>query len=402
MKPSTLPYPLLGEADLSGKRVLLRAGFDVPITDGKVTDTSRIDALVPTMQHILQNAASLVIMAHQGRPKDTPDPLFSQKPLVEVLQRLLKADVAFADSCTGDTALAAAKALKPGQVLLLENLRFDAREKKNDPVFAKELAALADIYVDDAFTNCHRSHASMVGVPQHLPSYMGLNLEQEVRHLTAVTEHPEHPVTLIISGAKMETKIPVIAYFSDKGDDVLVGGCIANTFIAAQGNAMGKSKFEEKWTQRCTELMNESKQEGRAKICVPCDGVVAVQPTEIAEKSNRFVDDIAPDSAIYDLGQETVDRFISIIEKSRTIIWNGPLGLYEIPQFSQATRGIAEAVAAACKRGATAILGGGDTIDFHTRYGMPLDAYTYVSTGGGAMLEFIGGGELPALKALRK
>jgi 3-phosphoglycerate kinase len=402
MTTKVLPYPLLSEAHLSGKRVLLRAGFDVPIEDGKVVDSSRIDAVLPTMKFILNGGASLILMAHQGRPKDVPDPVFSQKPLVPVLEKLLGTTVVFADSCTGESAKKAAAALKPGEVLLLENLRFDPREKKNDPEFAKAIASLADVYVNDAFTNCHRTHASMVGVPALLPSYMGLQLEEEITHLTKATQTPEQPVALIISGAKMETKIPVIEHFLDKGNDVLIGGCIANTFIAARGFDVGNSKYEEEWVEKCQELMLESELAGKAKIHVPRDVVLASEATETAVKVDLPVEDIEGDMAIYDIGKVSIERFSAIIAKAKTIIWNGPLGLYELNRFSHATKRIAEAVAKACKGGATVILGGGDTIDFHTRYGYPLDAYTYVSTGGGAMLEFIGGGELPALKALRK
>ncbi|OGJ59509.1 phosphoglycerate kinase [Candidatus Peribacteria bacterium RIFCSPHIGHO2_01_FULL_55_13] len=395
-----LPYPLLKDAPLKGRRVLVRAGFDVPIENGKVVDPSRIETLLPTMQAILQGGASLILMAHQGRPKDKPDPVFSQKPLVPVLETLLKTKVLFADSCTGDSAKKAAAALKPGEVLLLENLRFDPREKKNDPAFAQELASLGDLYVNDAFTNCHRAHASMVGVPKLLPSFMGLQLEEEITHLTKATEHPQKPVVLIISGAKMETKIPVIEHFLNKGDDVLIGGCVANTFIAARGFDVGESKYEEEWMEKCQELMLQSELAGKAKIHVPRDVVVASEATETATKLDLPVEDILGDMAIYDIGKVSIERFIAVIEKAKTIIWNGPLGLYELNRFSHATKRIAEAVAKACKGGATAILGGGDTIDFHTRYKYPIDAYTYVSTGGGAMLEFIGGKELPALSAL--
>ncbi len=402
MKSSTLPYPLLREADLSGKRVLLRAGFDVPITDGNVSDTSRIDALVPTMQAILKGGASLVIMAHQGRPDNKPDLAFTQRPIVAVLEKHLERKVAFADSCSGEETRKLAEGLQPGDVLLLENLRFDPREKKNDPAFASELADLADVYVNDAFTNCHRKHASMVGVTEHLPSFMGLNLEKEVRHLTAVTEAPEHPVTLIISGAKMETKIPVIRHFMRKGDDVLLGGCIANAFVAASGCGIGRSKCETESIPTCRELLGQSGVDGSARIHVPTDAVVAPDPAHPEAAGDASTDAIPEALAMLDIGPLTADAYADRIAKSKTIIWNGPLGCYEIERFSHATRRVAEAIALACRNGATAVLGGGDTIDFHTRYGYPLDAYTYVSTGGGAMLEFIGGGELPALKALRK
>jgi phosphoglycerate kinase len=394
-------YPTLANADLQGKKVLLRAGFDVPIENDVVEDASRIEALVPTMRHILDAGASLIIMAHQGRPNGKVDPEFTQKPIVEVLKKLLKTEVHFAESCTGPAATEASHALKPGQVLLLENLRYDPREEKNDAAFAKELASLGEIYVNDAFTNCHRAHASMVGVPALLPSYMGLQLEQEVKNLSRVTEDPRRPVTLIVSGAKMETKVPVIEHFLSIGDDVLLGGAIANTFMAARGFDVGASLYEQEFVEKAQEIMLESEKEEGAKICVPRDAVVATEASEDAEKLDLPLEDIGGDMKILDIGKVTLERYVQIIQASGMIVWNGPLGLYEINHFSHATKRIAEAMAAATKRGAVTIVGGGDTIDFHTRYKYDLSAYTFVSTGGGAMLEFIGGTPLPALEALK-
>ncbi len=402
MLTMSVTYPTLQDADFKGKKVLLRAGFDVPLEHGKVGDSTRIEALVPTMQHILQHGGALIILSHQGRPKGTPDPEFSQKPLVPILEQLLKAPVAFAESCTGSAATTAAAALKPGEVLLLENLRYDPREEKNDEGFAKELAALGDIYVNDAFTNCHRAHASMVGIPKLLPSYMGLQLAEEVQHLSGVIDNPKRPLTLIVSGAKMETKVPVIEHFLKKGDNILLGGAIANTFIAARGFDVAKSKFEEAFVEKAQEIMLESEKEGRAKISIPRDGVVATKPDEQAEKLNLPLENVVGDMCIFDIGKVTIERYIQLIRASGTIVWNGPLGLYEFNRFSHATKRIAEAVAAATKDGAVSIIGGGDTIDFHTRYGYDLSAYSFVSTGGGAMLEFIAGAPLPALEALAK
>lgn len=393
-------YPVLRDADWKGKRVLVRAGFDVPIENGRVTDSKRIEAVVPTIAHILQAGGSVILLAHQGRPKDAPDPAFSQKPLVPVLEELLGVPVSFAESCTGPVAQQAAKALRPGEVLLLENLRFDPREKRNDPGFARELAALGDAYVNDAFANCHRAHASMVGLPKLLPSFMGIRLEQEVSSLRKVLEDPARPVTLIISGAKMETKIPVIEHFLEKGDDVLLGGCIANTFIAARGFDVGASTYEADWVERAQDIMLESEKEHCAKVHVPRDVVVATAASEDAQKLDLPVEDIEGDMAIFDIGKVTVERYIGVIRKAGTVVWNGPLGLYELNRFSHATKRIAEAIAEATQRGALTVIGGGDTIDFHERYGYPLDAYTFVSTGGGAMLEYISGKPLPALEAL--
>ncbi len=395
-------YRTLTQAKLKGKRVLLRAGFDVPVENGKVTDSTRIEAIVPTMRFILDAGATLIIMAHQGRPKDGPDPQFSQKPLVPVLEKLLKATVHFADDCIGPAAEKAVKAAKVGEVVLLENLRFHPEEKKNEPGFAQALASLGDIYVNDAFTNAHRAHASMVGVPSILPGYMGLQLEQEVKHLSAVLEHPKKPLTLIVSGAKMETKVPVIQRFLKQGDTILLGGCIANTFIAARGFSVGNSKYDESAIELARDLMLESEKPGRAKVLVPWDAVVATEIKDGVEKIDIPVEDIEGDMRIGDIGKITIKRYAEVIEKSQMIIWNGPLGVAEINRFSHGSKRIAEAVIAATVRGAVSIIGGGDTIDFHARYKYDLSKYTFVSMGGGAMLEFLSGTDFPSLKALLK
>ncbi len=395
-------YATLEDAKMQGKKVLLRAGFDVPMEKGKVMDTERIEAVLPTMKYILGQVAALIIMSHQGRPKGKPVPEFSQKPLVPILEKLLGKKVAFAASCRGKEPLALAKALKPGEVLFLENLRYEPGEEKNDPALAKELAALADIYVNDAFTNCHRNHASMTGVPKLLPSFMGLQLQKEVENLSRVIDDPKRPLVLIISGAKMETKVPVVEQFLAKGDDILLGGCIANTFIAARGFDVGTSKYDETALEKAQELMLEAEKTEKADIHVPRDAVVASSTEDTAQKLDLPVEDIEGDMSILDIGKVTVERYRKTIEKAGTIVWNGPVGYYEVNRFSHATKRIAEAIAEATKKGAISIVGGGDTIDFHERYHYPLDAYTFVSTGGGAMLEFIGGKKLPALEALKR
>ncbi len=393
-------YRTLDQADLTGKRVILRAGFDVAMENGKVMDTERIEAVVPTMKEILKHG-SLVILSHQGRPKGKRDPEFTQKPIIAELEKLLKVKVAWADSCVGKEAVELAKKLKKGEVLFCENLRYEPGEERNDPAFAKELAKLGDVYVNDAFTNCHRAHASMVALAALLPAYAGLQLQQELEHLSQVTDSPKKPLVLIVSGAKMETKIPVIDRFLTRGDEVLLGGCIANTFIAARGFDVGTSKYEEKYEEQAQEFMLEAEKADKANIHVPRDVVVASAPEDHAEKLDLPVEDIMGDMSIFDIGKVTVERYKRIIETAGMIVWNGPLGFYEVNRFSHATKRIAEAVREATKRGAISIIGGGDTIDFHVRYGYPLDAYTFVSTGGGAMLEFISGKPLPALKPLK-
>ncbi|MBP9850868.1 MAG: phosphoglycerate kinase [Candidatus Peribacteraceae bacterium] len=398
-----MSYHLLADADLKDKRVLLRAGFDLPMSDdGKVEDVTRVEAIKNTMKFIIDSGAVLIIMAHQGRPKNGPEEKFSQKPLTKVLEKVLTTTVHFASDCIGPEAEKTVAAAKPGEVVLLENLRFHPEEKKNDPAFSQSLAKLADIYVNDAFTNCHRVHASMVGVAKLLPAYMGFNLEQEIQHLTVAIENTERPVTLIIAGSKMETKVPVIERFLEKGDHILVGGCIANTLIAARGFDVGASKYDESEIELAQTLMLESSKEGKAKIHVPRDVVVANELSETAVKLDLPVEDILGDMAIYDVGKITIERYLEAIKSSKLLIWNGPLGVYEFNRFSHATKRIAEAIAEATKGGAISLIGGGDTIDFHLRYKFSLKAYSFVSMGGGAMLEFISGKRFESLSVLEK
>ena len=398
---SRTSYRTLDQASLRGKRVILRAGFDVAIENGKVMDTERIEALIPTIKHLLQEGASVVILSHQGRPKGKRLPEYSQKPVTPVLEKLLGMSVAFADSCVGPETLAKAKALKPGEILFAENLRYEAGEEQNDPSFAKQLAELGDIYVNDAFTNCHRKHASMVGLAELLPSYAGLQLQKELENLSPILEEPKRPLVLIVSGAKMETKVPVIKQFLTRGDDILLGGCIANTFIAAKGHSVGKSKYEQGALEEAREFLKEAEKEGQASIHVPVDAVLASEPKEGVATQDLPVTSIGSDTAIFDIGSNSVKQYKDVIAKAGMIVWNGPIGFYEVEAFAGATKELATAVAAATKKGAVSIIGGGDTLDFHVRYGYPLDAYSFVSTGGGAMLEFIAGKTLPALVPLR-
>lgn len=387
------------QANLAGKRVLLRAGFDLPIEHGVVTDISRIEALVPTMKYILDHGASLVIMAHQDRPKGKVVPEMSQRPLVPIIEKLVGVSVQFAESCVGPKTKQMVDALTPGQILLLENLRFHGGEEKNDPEFSKELAAFADLYVNDAFTNCHRKHASMVGVPALIPAYMGLQLAEEVTHLSMVTDNPKRPLTLIVSGAKIETKIPVLTHFLKIGDDILLGGAIANTFIAAQGTTVGQSLYEKDFIETAKALMTTGKD--TAVIHAPSDAVVSPDLSETSSISDVSIDAVGAQMHILDIGPRTVEQYIGVIKRSSTIVWNGPLGMYEMDRYAKGSVAIAQAIADATQAGAISIVGGGDTLDFHTRYQLPLSAYTFVSTGGGAMLDFVSGQPLPALEALR-
>lgn len=393
-------YRSLREASLDGKTALLRAGFDVPLEDGKVADTSRLEAVVPTINFLREHGAAVVLLSHQDRPKGKVVPEMSQQPLVPVLAEMLGCEVLFVESCTGEEAKRKVDALTPGQILLLENLRFYAREEANDEGFAAELASYGEVYVNDAFTNCHRSHASMDALARKLPSYMGLQLEQEIKHLSAVVDNPSRPLTLIVSGAKIETKLPVIEHFLRTGDNVLVGGAIANTFIEAAGFSVGSSLKEDNLVPVAQKLMREGGREGNATVHIPLDAVTAPSPDDADKATVCSLDAITDDLAVLDLGPETVKRYCEIIRESAMIVWNGPLGVFRVPRFAQASTAIAHELRAAVKRGATVIIGGGDTLDFLVQEGFEFSTFTFVSTGGGAMLDFVSGKPLPALEAL--
>lgn len=389
-------YRTLTDAPLEGKRVLLRAGFDVPIEHDAVTDTTRIASMVPTMRFVLDHGAALVIVAHQDRPKGRVVPSMSQRPLVAVLQQLLDRPVLFASSCIGAETKRLADALQPGDVLLLENVRFEPGEEANDAAFARQLAELGDLYVNDAFANCHRTHASMVALATLLPSYAGLQLCDELTHLSGVIDDPRHPMTLVIGGAKIETKVPVLSSFLPCADHILLGGGIANTCLAARGHALGRSLFEQEYIAQAKTIFD---QDHRSVLTLPSDLRVAVHPQD-GDVQVRSVDGISSDEAAFDLGPNSISTYTSIIRGSSTIVWNGPLGYYESERFSVGSVALARAIAEATAAGATSILGGGDTIDLLRAHGIALSSFTFVSMGGGAMLAFISGKELPALRAL--
>lgn len=339
---------------------------------------------------------SLVILAHQGRPKGKPVPEDSQRPLVPVLEKLLGRSVDFAPSCVGPEARAMSAALKPGDVLLLENLRYDAREEANDPAFAAELASLGDAYVCDAFSNAHRAHASMVGVPALLPSAMGLQMRKEVDNLTKAREATDG-LCVIVSGAKLETKVPVIEAFLGKADTIAVGGAIANTFLAAAGKPIGGSLSDPAEVPTAKRILDAAK----GAVLLPVDVVVAPSPEKHASARSCTVDDVTPGDAIFDLGPASAKNVADAVARAKTVVWNGPLGYYEEGAFAASTVAVANAVIAATATGAFTVVGGGDTLDAHSRYGLSLAPYSFVSTGGGAMLDFLAAGDLPALAALR-
>lgn len=399
-------YPPLSDADVQGKRVLVRVDHNVTADDqGALKNDTKIRATLPTIELLLQRKARIILMTHVARPKGKVDAALSTRPLAEHLHTLLPGvSITHVPATVGTVVEQAVEKLPEGGILYLENVRFHPEEEgkpEEQRAFGERLAALADLYVNEAFGSCHEyEEASTCAVARLLPAYAGLYLQREIAMLSPVIEDPRRPLTLIISGAKMKTKIPVIEYFLRSGDDILLGGAIANTFVAARGFDVGRSLYEADQIDRAQELMLESEKEECARLHVPRDAVVASERSETAPKLNLPVEDVEGDMCIFDIGKVTIERYVEILARSGMIVWNGPLGLYELNRFSHGTKRIAEAVQTATKQGAISIIGGGDTIDFHARYGFDLSAYTFISTGGGSMLEFISGKTLPALEAL--
>lgn len=380
--------------DFTDQVAIVRAGFDVPLQDGKVADTSRIKAMIPTITYITERGGSVVLIAHQGRP-DGRDPEFSQRPLVPVLEELLGTSVEFCEDCT-----TAELNLEPGAVVLCENLRYYKGEKSKDPTERMELAeAIAKhgtMYVNDAFTNCHRAHASMVELAKCLPAYAGLSLEQELKHLGSVLGEHNQPIAFIVAGAKIETKVPVIRQCLHKAQFVLTGGIIANTFLVAAGKAVGDSKIDDEAVEIAKELLAEAEASG-AEIVLPVDACTAMgmddqHPTN---QTVPFESGIA-----FDIGTKTQEHYAQILQSVQTIIWNGPVGMYENPLYANGSFALAQAILQATKAGAHSIIGGGDTIDFWNQNNLPLADCTFVSMGGGAMLSLLASDPMPALDAL--
>src|SRR3989344_1701230 len=399
-------YRSLTDADVRGKRVLMRVDHNIELDPtGALKNDKKIRATLPSINHLLKHGARLILMTHVGRPKGKADPKLSTATVATHLQTLVpNTRVTHVTETVGPAVQKAVSTLKDGQILYLENVRFSKAEEGSpteQEQLGKDLATLADIFVNEAFASCHEyEEASTCAVSRLLPSYAGLHMEKEATMLRTALDDPRRPVVLVISGAKMETKIPVVENFLMIGDDILLGGCIANTFIAARGFNVAKSKYEEAFIPKCQELMLEADKMEKANIHVPRDAVVASEPTEQAQAVDLPVEDIEGDMAIFDIGKITTERFVQAIEKAGTIVWNGPLGLYEIEQFAGATKQLAEAIKKATAQGAMSIIGGGGTLDFHKRYEISLAGYSFVSTGGGAMLEFISGRPFPAFAAL--
>lgn len=387
----------VADADVAGKRVLVRVDFNVPVKDGVVTDDLRIRAALPTIQLLVERGARVVVLSHLGRPAGTGfEEAFSMKPAAQRLGELLGQPCLCASDVCGPEALEASRVLKDGEVMLVENLRFDAREKKNDPSFAAELAALGDLYVDDAFGAAHRAHASLAGVPQLLPAYAGLLLEREVATLTGMLEAPQRPFVAVLGGSKVSDKIGVIENLSKLVDQILVGGGMCFTFMRAQGKAIGASLVEEDWVQRAGEMLKLAEERG-CQIVLPADYVVADRFAADAATQTVSADAIPDGWMGLDVGPATCADYAARIAGAKTLFWNGPMGVFEMDAFAAGTRAVGEAIAAnaAC----TSIVGGGDSAAAVAKFGLE-DGMTFISTGGGASMKLIEGAALPGVEAI--
>jgi len=383
------------DVDWQGKKALVRVDFNVPQdkATGAITDDARIRAALPTIQYLLDHGAAVILMSHLGRPKDGPDPKYSMKVTADHLATLISAPVKFVGQTTGPDAEAAAAALKPGEVLVLENTRFDKRETKNDPGMAEELARLGDVYVNDAFGSAHRAHASTEGVARHLPAVAGFLMEKELTYLGKALEEPEHPFVAILGGAKISDKIGVISNLLKKVDAILIGGGMANTFLAAQGYGMGKSLVEAESLETARQLIEQ----GGDIIQLPVDLVVAEKFAADAAFKVVPVNEVPAEWMALDIGAATIAHFSNRLAGAKTVVWNGPMGVFEFPEFAKGTEAIA-AMLGSLKQ-ATTIIGGGDSAAAVRQAGLD-DAMSHVSTGGGASLEFLEGIELPGVAAL--
>ena len=381
------------DIDVKGKRVLVRVDFNVPIKDGRISDDTRIRAALPTIQYLLDQGAAVILCSHLGRPKGGPDPIFSLKPVAEYLGKLLKMPIAFADDCIGPVAEKASQSLKPGSVLVLENTRFHPEEEKNDPAMSKQLAALADVYVNDAFGSAHRAHASTEGVAHFLPGVAGFLMEKEIQYLGQAIDNPKRPFVAILGGAKVSDKIGVIKNLLNKADTVLIGGGMANTFFKAQGYSVGDSLVEDDALDTAKEILKV----GDVKLRLPVDVVIADKFEDDAQKKTIALASIPAGWRILDIGPETIKSFEKVISEAGTIVWNGPMGVFEMPNFAKGTFEIAKAIAASH---AVSVIGGGDSVSAVVQAGVA-DKITHISTGGGASLEMLEGLALPGLVALQ-
>lgn len=387
----------------AGKRAIVRVDFNVPLDKAfNVTDDNRIRAALPTIKKLLSDGGSAILMSHLGRPKDGPEEKFSLKHILPTLSKHLGVEVKFAPDCIGAEAVQLSSALKPGEVLLLENLRFYKEEEKGDEGFAQKLANLADVYVNDAFGTAHRAHASTTIIAKFFPQnkMFGYLIQSELNGLEKVLHKPQKPYTAVLGGAKVSTKITIIENLMDKVDNLIIGGGMMFTFIKAQGGKIGSSMVEDDKLDMALDIMAKAKQKG-VNILLPVDTVIADSFSNEANSKVVRVDDIPEGWLGLDIAQDSVEQFSKVIENSKTILWNGPMGVFEMPKFAEGTKQVAKAMARATANGAFSLVGGGDSVAAINSLGLA-DEVSYVSTGGGALLEYLENGDLPGIKAVRE
>ena len=391
----------IDDINFSGKKALIRVDFNVPLdADFNITDDKRITAALSTITKILKDGGSVILMSHLGRPKDGPTNKYSLKHIVAHLSTLLGTNVAFADDCIGEQAQELANNLEIGGVLLLENLRFYKEEEKGDEAFAQKLAQLGDVYVNDAFGTAHRAHASTAIIAKFFPNskYFGYLMGSELANAEKVLNNPDRPFTAIMGGAKVSDKILLIEKLLDKVDNLLIGGGMTYTFIKANGGKIGKSLVEEDKLDLAKELIKKANEKG-VNMIIPTDSVIADAFSNDAETGNAYNDHIKDNWMGLDIGEDTIKKFAGIIAKSKTILWNGPMGVFEMSKFENGTKAVANAVVEATENGAFSLIGGGDSAAAVAKFGLE-EQVSYVSTGGGALLEYMEGKELPGVKAI--
>jgi phosphoglycerate kinase len=392
-------FRTLDEADLRGRRVLVRVDLNVPMENGRVADATRIERVAPTITEIADKGGKVILLSHLGRPKG-PDPTQSLRPVAEALARVIGRPVAFAPDCIGPAATDAVAALKPGDVLCLENTRFHHGEEKNEPGFVAALAKLGDMWVNDAFSAAHRAHASTEGLGHHLPAYAGRAMQAELAALTRALDSPERPLAAIVGGAKISTKLDLLGNLLAKVDALIIGGGMANTFLAAEGRTVGKSLAEHDLVATARDIMTKAAQQ-RREIVLPVDAVVAHEFAACAPSRVVSVDAVDGDDMILDIGPRSIEHVVSVLARTKTLVWNGPFGAFELEPFDTGTVEAAEAAAELSEAGKlVSVAGGGDTVAALNKAGVA-DRFTYVSTAGGAFLEWLEGKALPGVEVLR-
>jgi len=384
------------DVDVAGKRVLVRVDFNVPLAEGSVTDDTRVRAALPTIRYLVDHGARVILMSHLGRPKGEPDPQYSLKPVRRTLQRLIGRNVAFSPETVGPEAEEAVGRMIDGEILMLENVRFYPGEKANDPAFAKQLAALGDIYVNDAFGAAHRAHASTAGVAEFLPAYAGLLLAREIETLTGMLSDPDRPFVAILGGSKVSDKFGVIDKLIECVDTLLIGGGMAFTFLVAKGLEVGNSLVEEDWVEPAKQMLEKAAKSG-AELILPTDFVIAAEIAEDADTRVVGREEIPAGMMGLDIGPSSVELFKGEISDAKTIFWNGPMGVFEMTPFETGTKEVAIAVGR--NNRAASIIGGGDSVAALKKFGLE-DRVTFVSTGGGASMKLLEGTKLPGLEGL--